>query len=61
MEFQLGTVVELGKPGNVQEIGDRMEVDDQWEIPSAVWISVFEHLNFITWRVTTTGGIGCLP
>lgn len=47
MEFQLGTVVELGKPGNVQEIGDRMEVDDQWEIPSAVWIRVFEHLNFI--------------
>lgn len=48
MEFQLGTVVELGKPGNVQEIGDRMEVDDQWEIPSTVWIRVFEHLNFIT-------------
>lgn len=48
MEIQLDTEVELGKPGDVQEIGDRMEIDQQWEIPSAVWICVFEHLNFIT-------------
>lgn len=48
MEIQLGTVVELGKPGDVQEIGDRMEVDEQWEIPCAVRICIFENLNFIS-------------
>lgn len=48
MEIQLGTVVELGKPGDVPEIRDRMEVDEQWEIPCAVWICIFERLNFIT-------------
>lgn len=49
MEIQLGTVVEQGKPGDVQEIGDRMEVDEQWwEMLSADWICVFEHLTFIT-------------
>lgn len=37
-----------GKAGDVQEIGNRMEVDEQREIPSALWICVCEHLNFIT-------------